>query len=455
MEIFDNDWAAEWMRAINSDPAYREAGRGWEGGLVLRMWASERLRERVLFVDLHQGECLAARVATSADLNDAPFIIGAPAATWRQVLEGRIDPILGLLQSKLRLERGNLLRLVPYARAAKVLLGAATRVPGEFPSDDATPGSTSDDSPAVAGIPSASAHEAGTRRFRTLSGPGLDHSLVPMRLWHRAKKIGAWDPLDISLDRDREDWIRLTELERDAVLRLTVLFQAGEEAVTRDLLPLMATIAAERRLEEEIYLTSFLMEEAKHVEMFRRFLDHVPRDAGDLTRFESASSRRLFREELPAAMNALNANRSAQTQARAAAIYHMIVEGVLAETGYHAYHHMLERNGLMPGMQRAIHYIRRDESRHLAFGLYFIGRLIAEHGEIVRSVLQSELARLLNVALDVIKDVFAAYDVAPFGLKLDEYLAFATSQFQRRIARLDSVGDHSLDEILRSEITPL
>jgi ribonucleoside-diphosphate reductase beta chain len=116
---------------------------------------------------------------------------------------------------------------------------------------------------------------------------------------------------------------------------------------------------------------------------------------------------------------------------------------------------MLERNGLMPGMQRAIHYIRRDESRHLAFGLYFIGRLIAEHGEIVRSVLQSELARLLNVALDVIKDVFAAYDVAPFGLKLDEYLAFATSQFQRRIARLDSVGDHSLDEILRSEITPL
>jgi ribonucleoside-diphosphate reductase beta chain len=108
----------------------------------------------------------------------------------------------------------------------------------------------------------------------------------------------------------------------------------------------------------------------------------------------------------------------------------------------------------MPGMQRALHYIRRDESRHLAFGLYFIGRLIAENGAVVRSVVQSELSRLLDLALGVVKEVFAAYDVAPFDLKLDEFLAYATSQFQRRIARLERVGDHSLNEILRSEITP-
>ena len=56
------------------------------------------------------------------------------------------------------------------------------------------------------------------------------------------------------------------------MLRLTSMFQAGEEAVVLDLLPLVAVVAAEGRLEEELYLTSFLWEEAKHVETFRRFL---------------------------------------------------------------------------------------------------------------------------------------------------------------------------------------
>ena len=50
------------------------------------------------------------------------------------------------------------------------------------------------------------------------------------------------------------------------MLHLTSLFQAGEEAVTLDLLPLIRAIAQEGRIEEEMYLTTFLWEEAKHVD---------------------------------------------------------------------------------------------------------------------------------------------------------------------------------------------
>ena len=27
-----------------------------------------------------------------------------------------------------------------------------------------------------------------------------------MRLWHKAKRLGTWDPRDIDLTRDAEDW---------------------------------------------------------------------------------------------------------------------------------------------------------------------------------------------------------------------------------------------------------
>jgi hypothetical protein len=96
-----------------------------------------------------------------------------------------------------------------------------------------------------------------------------------MRLFQKAKKLGVWDPAALDFETDRRDWQRMSESERDFILRTVSLFQAGEEAVTIDLLPLLKASAGEGRIEEEIYLTSFLWEEAKHVELFRRWLDEV------------------------------------------------------------------------------------------------------------------------------------------------------------------------------------
>ncbi|HEX8245636.1 MAG TPA: R2-like ligand-binding oxidase, partial [Longimicrobium sp.] len=188
-----------------------------------------------------------------------------------------------------------------------------------------------------------------TTAFRSTSPAGLDFASPPMRLWAKAKKLGAWDPAEFDLSQDARDWQRLADDEKDVVLRLTALFQGGEESVTMDLLPLMMVIAGEGRLEEEIYLTSFLFEEAKHVEAFRRFLDEVTGEHGDLSRYHGPSWRAIFAGELPAAMDRLRTDASPAAQAAAAVTYNMIVEGVLAETGYHAYDALLQRHGIMPG----------------------------------------------------------------------------------------------------------
>jgi len=48
-----------------------------------------------------------------------------------------------------------------------------------------------------------------------------------MRLYHQAQRDGAWDPRDIDLGADAGSWARLTEIERDVLLRLTALFHPG------------------------------------------------------------------------------------------------------------------------------------------------------------------------------------------------------------------------------------
>src|SRR5438094_10514511 len=146
-----------------------------------------------------------------------------------------------------------------------------------------------------------------------------------MRLFQKAKRLGVWDPQALDFSADGADWTGFDGVEQDFLLRTLALFQAGEEGVTSDLLPLIMVVADEGRLEEEIFLTSFLWEEAKHVEFFRRWLDEVAQATGDLDGYLTPSYRPLFLPDLPQALGALKADKSTEAQIRASVTYNMII----------------------------------------------------------------------------------------------------------------------------------
>jgi len=287
-------------------------------------------------------------------------------------------------------------------------------------------------------------------RYASVSAGGLDRGSFPFRLWEKSKRLGVWDPADVDLEGDRADWASLEEDRRDVVLRLMALFQAGEEAVTLDLLPLIRVIADEGRLEEEMYLASFLWEEAKHVDAFRRFFDEVARHEGDLSHYHTPAYREVFYRELPAALAALDDDASPVAQARASVTYHMIVEGVLAETGYHGFARMLDEHDLLPGTRSVLRRVQRDESRHLAYGVWLLSRLVAEHGEPVWEAIEERMGRLLEPATGMIVELFDAYETVPFGLELDEFLAYAMGQFRKRSERIERARGLSPEEVRRS-----
>ena len=277
---------------------------------------------------------------------------------------------------------------------------------------------------------------------------GLDRSLLPMRLYEKAKRLGIWNPSDIDFSKDRADWSTLKDDEKDRMLRLLAMFVAGEEAVTLDLLPLIRVIAQEGRLEEEMFLTTFLFEEAKHTDFFRRFLDEVTSSSMDLSHYHTDNYTQIFYHALPAALATLEADSSPSAQITASVTYNMVVEGVLAETGYHAFFTMLERNDLMPGLRKGIGLLKQDESRHIAYGVYLLSRLVAEHPQ-EWDTLDSQMNNLLPAAIGVIGDAFAAYEVVPFGLVEDDFVDYAMSQFTKRFERLEKAKGATLDEINR------
>ncbi|MBO9338474.1 MAG: R2-like ligand-binding oxidase [Chloroflexus sp.] len=275
---------------------------------------------------------------------------------------------------------------------------------------------------------------------------GLNRHSPPMRLFEKAKRFGIWNPSLIDLSRDARDWEQLRDDERDLLLRLTALFQAGEEAVTLDLLPLIRTIASEGRLEEELYLTTFLFEEAKHTDFFARFISEVARVDPDLSRYHTANYRALIYEALPAAMHRLDQDPSPRNLAEASLTYNMIVEGVLAETGYHAYFTILDTQKIMPGTREGIRLLKQDESRHIAYGIYLLSRLIATDQSIWDHIVE-RMNELVLYAMGVIDEIFASYDPMPFNLQIETFSTFAINQFQRRLNRLEMACQQSLVEI--------
>jgi ribonucleoside-diphosphate reductase beta chain len=284
---------------------------------------------------------------------------------------------------------------------------------------------------------------------------GLHHDGFAMRLWRKAKKFGIWNPDDIDYTQDAKDWQSLSDPERDLLMHLAAVFQAGEESVTIDLLPLMQVIAAEGRIEEEMYLTSFLWEEAKHVDAFDRFWSSVARVHPNLEKHHTPSYRAIFYEALPQALHRLRSDASPVALAEASVVYNMIVEGVLAETGYQAYGAMLERAGIMPGMRRVMTLFKQDESRHIAYGVHLLSRLVAEHGDPVWEAIEAKMNEMVVHALGVVNEMFEAYEVMPFGLQQDEFIEFALGQFQKRLLRIERARNLTLDQVLGSESVTL
>ncbi len=131
---FSQSWAEAWCSALNESETYRAVAAAWEGAVAL---VSRELEGEPLAVhlDLHHGACRGARVARADDLATAAYVLEAPPAVWRELLEGRGSPVMALVTGRLWLTRGELATLLPYAGAAKELLTLATLVETTFPAD--------------------------------------------------------------------------------------------------------------------------------------------------------------------------------------------------------------------------------------------------------------------------------------------------------------------------------
>ena len=246
-------------------------------------------------------------------------------------------------------------------------------------------------------------------------------------LWERQQ----WQSQAVDLERDKEQWAGFTEQQREEILWVMSAFFVGEERVTTQFSGLVMAYEDEQ---EEAFLTTQQVDEARHMQFFDRYYREVFGlvDRGIEGRLGKAREDvtdafvELFDDSLVAAGRRLIEDpRDIEAKVAFITAYHMVIEGTLALTGQHFLLGYFERTNTLPGFVEGFSNIARDEHRHVAYGTWFLQQKAGD--DALRKVIQETLVELLPQAAGVL---------VPPGYNLgDEYEFLGyTSQQQTEFA---------------------
>ena len=131
------EWTKAYKDAVNANEAYQKHGKPWTFGAVAFVVKADPSlgidQDICMLLDVHEGQCRNTTYTKGIEsVADAPFVIVADYARWKECLGGKIDPIKGMMEGKLKLTKGHLPTMLKFVESSRALVAAAQAVPTEF-----------------------------------------------------------------------------------------------------------------------------------------------------------------------------------------------------------------------------------------------------------------------------------------------------------------------------------
>lgn len=130
-------WVLAYKDAINANSEYAKAGKDWTYGVVAMVVKADSTlgipEDMAMWLDVHEGRCRECKLVLAKEAeSQAPFVVVASYAQWKQVIRKDVDPTKALMQGKLKLTKGHMPTMVKYVNASKQLVESTTHVPTKF-----------------------------------------------------------------------------------------------------------------------------------------------------------------------------------------------------------------------------------------------------------------------------------------------------------------------------------
>jgi ribonucleoside-diphosphate reductase beta chain len=282
--------------------------------------------------------------------------------------------------------------------------------------------------------------EARAPAFPGGSGAGPGDGLLDYRqlyaLWERQN----WRASELDFSVDREQWLATPTSSQENTIWTLGSFYVGEERVTADLAPfLMAAPSGEI----ELFLSTQLVDEARHAAFFDRFgAEVIALSADDLRgRMQEVEERlkgpwhAVFDDGLRDVANRIKARPDDfDLFVEGITTYHLVIEGFLAVTGQTMIRDYMLEHGLYPGFCEGFGLVERDEHRHIAFGIRFLKDAIQEDARHARTVERAVLDLAPRAAhVFVPPHATSAREFVSYGYHSSEVYGYAYRALERRM----------------------
>jgi Ribonucleotide reductase, small chain/SCP-2 sterol transfer family len=193
---------------------------------------------------------------------------------------------------------------------------------------------------------------------------------------------GNWSAYDIDFSGDRAGWESLSDIQHRSAMWIYSMFFYGEDRVADTLAPYITAAPTE---EQSYFLATQQVDEVRHSVFFHRFFKEVIGVGGESIQQTLSSTlpqlnwgyRGIF-DRLDLMAEELRKDRSLPKYAQAITLYHLIVEGSLAQPGQHFIEDFFASEETMPGFSAGMANVSRDEQRHIGFGVKVLSELLAE-----------------------------------------------------------------------------
>jgi ribonucleoside-diphosphate reductase beta chain len=264
--------------------------------------------------------------------------------------------------------------------------------------------------------------------------PSLHDPQTLYEQWEGAQ----WNPWDIDLSRDQDDWQKLDDDDRGLILWALSSLLVAEERIATKFASLVMAYDSE---EEGSFLATQQVDEVRHLQFYNRFQNEViaaPETIGAhvIRAREQLSDafRTIFDEGLVGAHERLARDPSdAAAKVDFVTTYHMVIEGTLGVTAFHFITQYLEREGLLPGFVDGYSHIAADERRHLAYGTWYLREAVETDGALGDRVRETLRNLLPAVATSLTPPDRGGTDWEALGAGAGEIGEFAVDGLSRRL----------------------
>ncbi|HEY8501801.1 MAG TPA: ribonucleotide-diphosphate reductase subunit beta [Solirubrobacterales bacterium] len=257
---------------------------------------------------------------------------------------------------------------------------------------------------------------------------------------YRRWEQGNWSAYDIDMSKDRAGWESLSDIQRRSAMWIYSMFYYGEDRVADTLAPYVTAAPTE---EQSYFLATQQVDEVRHSIFFHRFFKEVIGVGGDSIQATLSSTlpqlnwgyRGIF-DRLDRMAEELRKDRSVAKFAQAITLYHLIVEGSLAQPGQHFIEDFFASEETMPGFSEGMANVSRDEQRHIGFGVKVLSELL-EEGAPGWGENRAAVIELLRETLPYMPGVFQPPGLDReytecYGFSIEDILAFGLKLVRQR-----------------------